>query len=48
MEGCLINPIQYGGQKGPPTSFSPVTSTKIGLSPQNFLTFGFNTFTTLV
>ena len=32
----------------PPTSFSPVTSTNIGISPQNFLTFSFNTFATLV
>ena len=37
-----------GGQKGPPTSFSPETSTKVGFSPQNFLTFSFNSFTTLV
>ena len=32
----------------PPTSFSPVTSTNIGISPQNFLTFSFNSFATLV
>ena len=31
-----------GGQKGSPTSFSPVTSTNVGISPQNFLTFSFN------
>ena len=46
-----INPIQDGGggrQKGPPTSFSPVTSTNVELSPQNFLTFSFNTFATVV
>ena len=47
-----INPIQDrgkgGGQKGPPTSFSPVTSTKVGLGPQNFVTFSFNPFPTLV
>ena len=33
-----------GGAKIPPppfTSFSPVTSTKVGISPQNFLTFRF-------
>ena len=45
-----INPIQDEGgggwQKGPPTSFSPVTSTNVGLSPKNFLTFSFNTFVT--
>ena len=39
----LINPIQNcvggGGQKDfPPTSFSPVTSANVGISPQNFLT----------
>ena len=35
-----------GGQKGPtpPTSFSPVASTNIGISRQNFLTFSFNPF----
>ena len=48
-----FNPIQDGGgqwragQKGPPTSFSPVTSTNVGISPQNFLTFSFNPFATL-
>ena len=36
------------GQKGPSTSFSPVTSTNVGIIPQNFLIFGFNPFTTLV
>ena len=46
-----INPIQDRGggwQKGLPTSFSPVTSTNVELSPQNFLTFSFNTFATVV
>ena len=46
-----FNPIQNGqnGQKGPPpTSFSPVTSTNVGISPQNFLAFSFNHFATLV
>ena len=37
-----------GGQKSPPTSFSPVTSTNVGSGPQNFLTFSFNLFVTLV
>ena len=37
-----------GGQKGPRTSFSPVTSTNVGISAQNFLTFSFNPFATLV
>ena len=44
---CL-NPIQDRGQKGPPTSFSSVTSTNVGFGPQNFLTFSFNPFATLV
>ena len=32
----------------PSTSFSPVTSRDVGISPQNFLTFSFNLFTILV
>ena len=44
-----INPIQDGGgKKMPPTSFPPVTSTNVGISPKNFLTFCFNFFATLV
>ena len=45
-----INSIQDCGvgQKGPPTSFSPVTSTNVGFSPKNFLVFSFDTFVTLV
>ena len=45
-----INPVPngWGWQKGPPASFSPVTSTNVGLSPQNFLTFSFDTFATVV
>ena len=45
-----FNPIQDAGgrQKGPPISFSSVTSTNVGISPQNFLTFSFNPFATLV
>ena len=45
-----VNPIQDrgGGQKGPPTSFLPVTSTNVGIVPYIFLTFSFNTFATLV
>ena len=38
----MFNPIQ--DRVGPPTSFSSVTSAKIGISPQNFLTFSSNTF----
>ena len=37
-----------GGAKRPPTSFSPVTSTNIGISPQNILSFSFDPFDTLV
>ena len=37
-----------GEQKGPPTSFFPVTSTNVGIGPYNFLTFSFNAFATLV
>ena len=51
---CLINPIQQGGggeggaKSLPPTSFFPVTSTNVGISPKIFLTFSFNSFATLV
>ena len=37
-----------GGQKGPPTSFSPVTSRNVGFGPENFQIFSFNFFATLV
>ena len=40
--------IGVGGQKGPPTSFSPVTSTNVGFGPQNFVALSFNSFATLV
>ena len=45
-----INAIQDKGQgkKGPPTSVSPVTSTKVGVTLQIFLTCCFNLFVTLV
>ena len=45
-----LNPIQdRGGAKRPPhTSFSPVTSTNVGVSPQDFLTLSFIPFVTLV
>ena len=49
----LTNPIQ--GEAGghpppppPPIRTSPVTSTNVGISPQNFLTFRYNPFATLV
>ena len=44
----ILTLLRMGGQKGPPTSFSPATSTNIGFGPKNFLTFSFNTFATLV
>ena len=37
-----------GDQKAPPTSFSPIISTNLGINPQNFLTFSFNPFATVV
>ena len=36
------------GPKRPPTSFSPVTSTNVGISPTIFLTYSFNPFATLL
>ena len=43
----LVNPIQDGGQKPPlPASFSPVTSTNVEVSSQNFLNFSYNPFAT--
>ena len=53
-EWTKINSIQDRGEGGgrgvkkPPTSFSSVTSANVGISPQNFLTFSFNPFATLV
>ena len=47
----MFNPIQDwngGTQKDRRTSFSPVTSTNVGISPKNFVTFTFNPFPTLV
>ena len=49
-----FNPIQDGGggggggKKAPPNSFYPLTSTDVGISPQNFLTFIFDPFPALV
>ena len=40
-----FNPIQDGAGGG---GNFPVTSTNLGPSPQNFLTFGFDLFATLV
>ena len=36
-----------GAKNAPTTSFPPVTSTTVEISPQNFLTFSFNPFATL-
>ena len=44
----VLTLFRMGGQKGPPTSFSPVNSTNVGISPQNLLTFSFNPFAILV
>ena len=35
------------GKKAAPTDFYPATSTNVGISPKNFLTFIFNPFLTL-
>ena len=44
----VFNPIQNGGPKRPlPISISSVTSTNVGISCQNVLTFSFNPFVTL-
>ena len=38
-----------GGEKGdPPTSFSAVASTNVGIKPKKFLDFNFNPFDRLV
>ena len=44
-----FNPIQDGGgdKKVPPTSFLAATSANVGFSPKNFLTFSFDSFSTL-
>ena len=49
----MINPIQNGGGGGgvhkcPAIGFSPVNYTNVGIKPQNFLTFSFNPYVTLV
>ena len=43
----ILNPIG-GTQKDPHTSFSLVTSENVGISSQNFLTFSFSRFGSLV
>ena len=46
----LLNLFRMGerGQKGPLPSFSPVTSTNVGITSRNFLTFSFNPFFIIV
>ena len=44
----IINDLALFRIPPPPTSFPPVTSTDVEISAQNFLTFIFNPFTTLV
>ena len=40
---------EWGGGGGDaPTSFYPVTSTNVGISPKNSLNFSFNPFATMV
>ena len=49
LHGCIQDGERgVEGQKRPPTSFCPVTSTNVGFIPQNFLAFNFNHFATLV
>ena len=51
-DSIIVNPIQDGEGRGVKkatrTRFSPVTSTNVPISPQNFLTLRFNPFATLV
>ena len=44
----LYDQKSRGGEKGPATCFSSVTSTNVAISLRNFLTFSFNPFVTLV
>ena len=49
MNLCFLPYSGWGqGQKDPPTNFCPVTSTNVGISPKNFLTFSYNPFDRLV
>ena len=45
---ALFNVRMGGGKKGLPSSFSPVTSINVGISPKHFLIFSFNPFATLI
>ena len=44
----ILTLFRMGVAKRPPTTFSPVNSTNVELSPENFLAFSFNPFVTLV
>ena len=44
----LINPVQNKGSNPSLYQLSPCNSPKVGISPQNFLTFSFNPFLTLL
>ena len=44
----LLTLSSMEGVKRPPTSFSPVPSPNVRVSPQNFLTFSFNPFARLL
>ena len=43
-QAVALTLFRMGAESPSPTSFSPVTSTNVGISPQNFLTFSFNPF----
>ena len=49
---CVLFPVarrwEWRGAKRRAVNFLSVTSTNVGISPQNFLTFSFNTFVILV
>ena len=45
----VLTLFRIGGTKKPPLPvFPPVTSTNVGIRPQNFLAFSFNPFNRLV
>ena len=48
LKATPVNPVQIRGQKGLPTSFSPLISASVGISHQQFLIFSFNPFSILV
>ena len=48
MSKSLIFNLFRLGEKGLHTSFSPVNSLKVGINPQNFLSYSFNPFVMLL